>query len=221
MIWRGGQGGRPLPPPAPLPPPSRPLVSLLPSGAARASRAQKFPLSPSLPFSPPLSLLPPPLLPPPSPSSPSSRPLFSLLPPPLLPPPAPSSPPPSYPVRPLWYKRLNFIDFIVNANYCNDTWKIITKQQITKYTQNQWKHLYSRYLSYMDLSTKVLFSSNNCILNILWKDCYLHWLIVNMHCLKLHVQKQGIRLPVMLRMRDLYFFIVLSFLTEWITFSQH
>ena len=91
--WGGGQGGRPLPPPAPLPPPSRPLVSLLPSGAARASRAQTFPLSP-----PSLSSSP---LPPPAPSSPSSRPLFSLLPPPLLPPPAPSSPPPSYPVRPL------------------------------------------------------------------------------------------------------------------------
>ena len=95
------RGVGPLPPPAPLPPPSCPLVSLLPSGAARASRAQKFPLSPSLPFflpspssRPLFSLLPPP-------SSPSSRPLFSLLPPPLLPPPAPSSPPPSYPVRPL------------------------------------------------------------------------------------------------------------------------
>ena len=69
-IWGGGQGGRPLP--------SRPLtspllVSLLPSGAERASRAQKFPLFPSLPF-----FLP----------SPSSR---------------PSSPSPSYPVRPLIY----------------------------------------------------------------------------------------------------------------------
>ena len=33
----------------------------------------------------------------------------------------------------LWYKCLNFIDIIVNANsYCNDTWKNITKQQITK-----------------------------------------------------------------------------------------
>ena len=32
----------------------------------------------------------------------------------------------------LWYKCLNFIDFIVNANYCNDTWKNTTKQQITK-----------------------------------------------------------------------------------------
>ena len=90
---RGWTGGRPLPPPAPLPPPSHPLVSLLPSGAARAWRAQKFHLSPSLPFflpspssRPLFSLLP--LLPPPAPSSPSS-----LLPPPLLPPPSPSSPP--------------------------------------------------------------------------------------------------------------------------------
>ena len=75
-LWGGGQGGRPLPPPAPLPPPSHPLVSLLPSGA------RNFP--PSLFFSP---------LPPPAPSSPSSLPLSSLLPPPLLPPPSPSSPP--------------------------------------------------------------------------------------------------------------------------------
>ena len=89
VIWGGGQGGRPLPPPAPLPPPSRPLVSLLPPGAARALRAQKFPLFPSLPFysllpppapSSPSSLPPPPLLPPPSPSSPPSRPLISPLP---------------------------------------------------------------------------------------------------------------------------------------------
>ena len=83
-IWEGADRGVGLPPPAPLPPPSRPLVSLLPSGAARASRAQNFPLSPSLPFSSPL--------PPPAPSSPSSLPLF---PPPLLPPPSPSSPPPA------------------------------------------------------------------------------------------------------------------------------
>ena len=79
---RGWTGGMPLPPSRPLTSPLPPLVSLLPSGAARASRAQHFP--PSL-FS---SLLPPPV-----PSSPSSLPLSSLLPPPLLPPPSPSSPP--------------------------------------------------------------------------------------------------------------------------------
>ena len=76
-VDRGGRG--------PLPPPSRPLVSLLPSGAARASRALNFPLSPSLPSPSPssrhlFSLLPPPLLPPPSPSPPPSHPLFSPLP---------------------------------------------------------------------------------------------------------------------------------------------
>ena len=90
--WEGGQGGRPLPPPAPLPPPSRPSSpsSLLERRALRARKNSSFPLPP---FLPPLSLLPPPLLPPPSPllpppapSSPSSLPLFS-------PPPAPSSPP--------------------------------------------------------------------------------------------------------------------------------
>ena len=106
----GGQGGRPLPPPAPLPPP--PPAPLPPSsllGAARASRAQNFPLFPSLPFflpspssRPLFSLLPPPPLPPPSPSSPSSHPLTSPLPPPLL-------PPPSYPVRPLMYMYYMYI----------------------------------------------------------------------------------------------------------------
>ena len=57
-------------PPPPLYLPLRPLVSLLPSGAEHASRAQNFPLFPSLPF-----FLP----------SPSSLPLFSPLPPPYLP----------------------------------------------------------------------------------------------------------------------------------------
>ena len=33
----------------------------------------------------------------------------------------------------LWYKYLHFIDFIVNANYCNYSWKNTAKQQITKY----------------------------------------------------------------------------------------
>ena len=85
-------------PSCPLTSPSRPLVSLLPSGAARTSRAQKCPLSFSLlfflpsPSSHPLfSLLPTPLLPPPAPSSPSSLPLFSPLPSPLLPLPLTSS----------------------------------------------------------------------------------------------------------------------------------
>ena len=84
-----GQGGRPLSPSRPLTSPLPPLISLLPSGAARALCAQKFPLSSSLPF-----FLP----------SPSSRPLFSpslpLLPPPAPSPPSPSSPPPP-PLLPL------------------------------------------------------------------------------------------------------------------------
>ena len=101
----GGQGGRPLPPPAPylLPPAPLSPSSLL---ERRALRARKiFLLSPPSLFSSPLPP-PAPLLPPPSPSSPSSRPsspsflplfsllppLFSLLPPPLLAHPAPSSP---------------------------------------------------------------------------------------------------------------------------------
>ena len=84
-IIEGVDRGEASPPPAPLPPPSRPLVSLLPSGAARASLALSFPLFPLPPF----------FLPSPSsrPSSPSSR-------PPLLPPPSPSPPPPS-PLLPL------------------------------------------------------------------------------------------------------------------------
>ena len=71
IYLEGVDRGVGLSPSRPLPPPSHPLVSLLPSGAERASRAQNFPLFPSLPF----------FLPSPSPSSPPSRPLFSPLPP--------------------------------------------------------------------------------------------------------------------------------------------
>ena len=83
------------------------------------------------------------------------------------------------------------------------------------------QHWYFRYISNMDLCTKMFFSSDNCSLHILSKDHSLYWLIVNMHCLKALVQKQVIWLPVMFRMSDLYFCIVFSYLTEWITFSQH
>ena len=71
---------------SPLPP----LVSLLPSGAARA---QKFPLSPSLPF-----FLP----------SPSSHPLFSLLPSPL-----PPLPPPLLPL-PLTLSAPSYVASVLN-----------------------------------------------------------------------------------------------------------
>ena len=83
------------------------------------------------------------------------------------------------------------------------------------------QQLYFRYLSNMDLFIKISFSSDNCTLHILSKDHSLYWLIVNMHCLKVLVQKQVIWLPVMFRMSDLYFCIVQTSLTEWITFSQH
>ena len=104
---RGGQGGRPLPPPpAPLPPPPAPRLPPPFWSGARFARAKKFLFPPSSLSSSPL--------PPPAPSSPSSRPsspsslplfsllppLFSLLPPPLLTLPPPLLPPPSYPVRP-------------------------------------------------------------------------------------------------------------------------
>ena len=46
------------------------------------------------------------------------------------------------------------------------------------------QHLYFRYLSNMDLSIKILFSSDNSTLDILSKDHSLYWLIVNMHCSK-------------------------------------
>ena len=91
-IWGGGQGGRPLPPPAPylpLPPPCLPPPFW---SGARFARA-KFSSFSLPPFFPPLSLPPalsspsslPLLLPPPAPSSPSSLPLFSALPPPSSP----------------------------------------------------------------------------------------------------------------------------------------
>ena len=80
------------------------------------------------------------------------------------------------------------------------------------------QHLYFRYFSKTDLSINILFSSGNYILS---KDHSLYWLIVNMHCLKVLLQKQVIWLPVMFRMSDFYFCILLSWLTEWITFSQH
>ena len=83
------------------------------------------------------------------------------------------------------------------------------------------QHFYFRYLSNMDLPVKITFSSDNCTLHILSKDHSLYWLIVNMHCLKVLFQKQVIWLPVMFRMSDFYFCIVLSLLTELITFSQH
>ena len=41
-----------------------------------------------------------------------------------------------------------------------------------------------------------------------------------MHCLKILIPKQVIRFPVMLRKSDLYFNIVLSLLTDWITFPK-
>ena len=83
------------------------------------------------------------------------------------------------------------------------------------------QHLYFRYLSNKDLSINILLSSDNCTLHILSNDQSLYWLVVNMHCLKVLVTKQVIWLPVMFRTGDLKFCIVLSWLSEWITFSQH
>ena len=51
------------------------------------------------------------------------------------------------------------------------------------------QHLYFRYLSNMDLSLKISFSSDNCTLHIISKDHSLYWLIVNMHCLNVLVKK--------------------------------
>ena len=82
------------------------------------------------------------------------------------------------------------------------------------------QHLYFRYFSNIDLSIKIVFSSDNCTLHILSKDNSLYSLIVNMHCLKVLVQKQVILLPDMFRMSDLYFCIMFSYLNEWITFCQ-
>ena len=72
------------------------------------------------------------------------------------------------------------------------------------------QHLYFRYLSNMDFSIKMLFLSDNCTSHFLSNDHSLYWFIVDMHCLKVLVQKQVIRLPVMFRISDLYFCIVLT-----------
>ena len=71
------------------------------------------------------------------------------------------------------------------------------------------QHLYFQYLSKVDLSINILLSSDNCTLHILLNDQSLYWLVVNMHCLKVLVTKQVIWLPVMLRMGDLNFCILL------------
>ena len=65
------------------------------------------------------------------------------------------------------------------------------------------QHLYFWYLTNMDLSIKILFSWDNCTLHIISKDHPLYWLIVNVYCLKVLVQKQVIWLSVMFRMSDL------------------
>ena len=72
------------------------------------------------------------------------------------------------------------------------------------------QHLYFWYLSNMDLSIKIKFPPDKSTLHILLKDHSLYWFIVNMHCLEVLVEKQVIWLPVMFRMSDLYFCIVLS-----------
>ena len=52
------------------------------------------------------------------------------------------------------------------------------------------QHSYIRYLSNMDLSIKILFSSDNCTLHVLSKEYSLYWLVVNAHCLNVFVRKQ-------------------------------
>ena len=65
------------------------------------------------------------------------------------------------------------------------------------------QHLYFWYLSNMDLSINISFSSDNWTWHILSKDHTLYWLIVNMYFLKVLVQKQVIWLPVMFHMWNL------------------
>ena len=72
------------------------------------------------------------------------------------------------------------------------------------------QHLYFLYLYNFDLSIKTVLLSDKGTLHILSKDHSLYWLIVNMHRLKVLVQKQVIWLPVMLRMSDVYFCIMFS-----------
>ena len=72
------------------------------------------------------------------------------------------------------------------------------------------QHVYFQYLSNLDLSIKILFSSDNYTLHILSKDHSLYGLIVNMHNLKVLVKKTNYLTPVMFHMSELYFCIVFS-----------
>ena len=72
------------------------------------------------------------------------------------------------------------------------------------------QHLFFRYFSNMDLSLKILLSSDNCTFHILSNYYSLYRIIFNMHCLKSLVWKQVIWLPIMFRMSDLYFCIMFS-----------
>ena len=77
------------------------------------------------------------------------------------------------------------------------------------------QHFYFLYLSNMDLSIKILFSSDNCTLHILSKDHSLYWLIVNMHWLKVLVQKTSYLTPCYVP-HVWFVFLHLAFLADWV-----
>ena len=79
------------------------------------------------------------------------------------------------------------------------------------------QHLYFRYLSNMDLSIKILFSSDNCTLHMLSKDHSLYWLIVNMYCLKVLVQKTSYLTPCNVP-HEWFVFLLRVLLSDWVDY---
>ena len=77
--------------------------------------------------------------------------------------------------------------------------------------------MYFRCLSNMDLSIKILFSSDNCTLHILSKDhsLYMYWLIVNIHCLKVLIQKTSYLTPCNVP-HEWFVFLHRAFLADWV-----
>ena len=77
------------------------------------------------------------------------------------------------------------------------------------------QHLYFRCISNMDLSIKILFSSDNFTLHFLSKDHSLYWLVVNMHCLKVLVKKTSYPTPCNFP-HEWFVFLHRAFLGDWV-----
>ena len=82
------------------------------------------------------------------------------------------------------------------AQYLWSNSTVMSVGQIYLYSKSmKTQHFYFRYLSNVDLSIKILFSSDNCTSHILSQDHSLYWLIVTMHCLKVLVHKTSYLTP--------------------------